>query len=70
MQTSLQNQKLTVPAMRLVGQEAVVNASNSTVRRRLNAAGLNGHLAVKKPLLSVNHLQLPLEFACHYEHWS
>ena len=67
---SLRKRKLTVPALRLVWQEAGVNASNSTVRRRLSAAGLNGHVAVKKPLLTARHRQLRLEFARRHEHWS
>lgn len=67
---SIQNRKLTVPALRLAWQQAGVTASDTTVRRRLSAAGLNGHVAVKKPLLTARHRQLRLEFARRHEQWS
>jgi hypothetical protein len=47
-----------------------VFASATTVRRRLHEAGLYGHLAVKKPLLSTRYRQLRLNFAREHADWS
>ena len=67
---SLRNRKSTVPDLRLAWQESNVFASNTTVRRRLQVAGLSGHLAVKKPLLTARNKQRCLQIAREHLQWS
>ena len=47
-----------------------MNASRTTVKRRLKAVGLNGRQAVKKPLLTGRHQQLRREFCQEYRNWT
>jgi len=68
--TSLQNKRMTVPDLAASWSAAVVTTSKTTVRRRLQDAGLHGHLAVKKPLLTARHRCLHLEFAREHLHWN
>lgn len=49
---------------------AGVKLSVETVRNTLRAAGLKGHVKIKKPLLTQRHKKLRLEFARAHAHWS
>ena len=47
-----------------------VNASISTIRRRLRAANLSGRVARKKPHLTIAHKRRRLDFAKKHKNWS
>ena len=47
-----------------------VNASVSTIRRRLRAANLSGPVARKKPYLTIAHKRRRLDFAKKHKNWS
>ena len=59
------------PAKRLREQwkQIGIDASTSTVRRRLRDANLMGRVARKKPMLTRSHMRRSLEFAKKYKHW-
>ena len=61
--TSLLNRQMTIPALAASWSAEGVTASKTTVRRRLQDAGLHGRLSVKKPLLTARHRCLRLVFA-------
>jgi len=63
-------QMMTVPDLAATWRAAGVTASKTIVRRRVQNAGLHGHLAVKKPLLTARHRRLRLEFAREHLHWN
>jgi transposase len=44
--------------------------SDRTLRRRLKDAGIQKHIAVKKPMLTEQHMQKRLEFALEYKNWT
>ncbi|KAL4231725.1 hypothetical protein ACF0H5_009301 [Mactra antiquata] len=58
---SLRHCRETVPALRASWESYGVTASLTTVRRRLQNAGLNGRKAAKKPLLTPVHRQKKIE---------
>ena len=61
---SLSDRCLTSPQLRQkVEAELGVTVSSSTIRKRLNSAGLCGYVAVKKPLLRPANIKSHLEFA-------
>lgn len=47
-----------------------VNISTTTVKRRLNAAGIFGRIARKKPFLTASHICARLQWARLHELWS
>ena len=47
-----------------------VNASVSTIRRRLQPANLSGRVARKKPYLTIAHKRRRLDFAKKHKNWS
>jgi len=61
---------MTVPDLAASWSATGVTASKTTVRRRLQDAGLHGHLAVKKPLLKARHQRLCFEFAREHLNWN
>ena len=60
------------PATKLKGEweKIGLNASVSTIRRRLRAANLTGRVARKKPLLTITHKRRRLDFAKKHNSWS
>ena len=62
----------TVPHLRNGWIQNGVQASNSTVRRRLKEAGLVAHVALKKkqPLLTAAHHRKRLQFAMASADWT
>ena len=68
---SLQDRFLTAPQLRVEWKESCgVSVSKSTVNCRLVAAGLNGRISRRKPLLTQRHRRLRLEFARQYQCWT
>ena len=67
---SLQNRRETIPALRASWGEHGVLSSDSTVKRRLQEAGLHGRRAVKKPLLTPVHRAKRLAFAQEHANWT
>nr|XP_022297181.1 uncharacterized protein LOC111106692 [Crassostrea virginica] len=59
---SLQNRRETVPHLRIGWIQNGIQASNSTVRRRLKEAGLVAHVALKKRLLTAVYCRKRLQF--------
>jgi len=51
-------------------QTSGIDASNCTVRRRLQSVGLGDHVAAKKPQLTAQHRQKRLQFATDRADWS
>jgi transposase len=51
-------------------REYGVHATSRTVRNRLLAVGLRGHVAKKKPLLSMKHRAARLQWALERRNWS
>ena len=47
-----------------------MTVSSSTVRKRLNSAGLHGCVAVKKPLLRPANIKSWLDFARRHKNWT
>ena len=47
-----------------------MTVSSSTIRKRLNSAGLHGCVAVKKPLLRPTNIKSWLEFARRHNNWT
>jgi transposase len=54
----------------LVSEWSGVQTSSRTVRRRLQRAGLCGHVATKKPSLKKHHRRARLQFAQAHLNWS
>jgi hypothetical protein len=52
---SLRNRPDTVPSLRISWRRHGIHVSNTTTRRRLQAAGLFGRVATRKPLLTATH---------------
>ena len=66
---SQQNRRETVPHLRIGWIQDGIQASNSTVRRRLEA-GLVAHVALKKPLITAVHRRKRLRFAMAHADWT
>lgn len=62
--------KTAVDIAQEINVEHDISISRSTVTRRLSDAGLNGRVAVKKPLISAKNRRLRLEFARAHQHWT
>ena len=68
---SLSDLRLTSPELRQrMESELGVTVSSSTIRKRLNSAGLRGCVAVKKPLLRPANIKSQLEFARRHKNWT
>ena len=67
---SQQDRRETVPHLRIGWIQNGVQASNSTVRRRLKEAGLVAHVALKKTLLTAVHCRKRLQFAMAHADWT
>ena len=69
--TSKRNRRLTAPEITAqVNKSRDKPVSVSTVKRRLNDAGLKGCLAVKKPLLKAIHKKKRLAWARQHQNWT
>lgn len=69
--TSKRNRRLTAPEIRAdINRNRENPVSLTTVKRRLNAAGLKGCVAVKKPLLRKENRRKRLEWAKKYRNWT
>ena len=68
---SIRDRRKTAPELRSDWlEDAAVDASVSTVRRRLHEVGLRGCVAVKKPLLTQRHKDNRLTWAREHRDWS
>lgn len=67
---SLANRKDTIPILKTSWNQSGVDASDSTIRRRLLEAGLSARVAKKKPLLTDVHRQKRLDFARAHADWT
>ena len=47
-----------------------MTVSSSTIRKRLNSAGIHGCVALKKPLLQPANIKSWLEFARLHKNWT
>lgn len=61
--------KTAVDIQREINQELGLSVSRFTVGRRLRAAGLNGRIPVRKPLISNKNRAARLRFARMHQHW-
>ena len=67
---SLSDRRLTSPQLRQkVETDLGVTVCASTIRKRLNTAGLRGWVAVKKPLPRQANVKARLNFACTQRNW-
>ena len=64
------NRRKSIPELTAMRRQFGVDASKSTVRCRLQTAGLHGRKAVKKPLLTHVHHAKRLEFAHAHSNWT
>ncbi|XP_062598337.1 uncharacterized protein LOC134259753 [Saccostrea cucullata] len=67
---SLQNRRETVPQLRTEWMQNGVQASNTTVRRRLKEAGLVAHVALKKLSPHSCYRRKRLQFALAHANWT
>ena len=68
---SLNDRKLTSPQFKREWEETCgVVCSTSTIRKRLDGAGLYGRVAKKKPLLTDRHKEIRLKWAQERVYWS
>ena len=68
---SLNDRKLTSPQLKREWEETCgVVCSASTIRKRLDGAGLYGRVAKKKPLLTDRHKEIRLKWAQERVYWS
>lgn len=67
---SLRDLRETVPFLRASWESYGVSASLTTVRCRLQDAGLHGRKAVRKPLLTPVHCQKRITFAQEHVDWT
>ena len=67
---SLQDRFKRATKLREEWEKIGLNASVSTIRRRLRAANLTGRVARKTPLLTITHKQRRLDFAKKHKSWS
>lgn len=69
--SSLRNRRLTVPQLTSkVNETRTTPVSDSTVRRRLKAAGLHGRISSKKPLLRPQNRVKRLAWAKKHRNWT
>ena len=68
---SLSDRRLTSPELRQrMESELGVTVSSSTIRKRLNSAGIRGCVAVKKPLLRPANIKSRLVFVRRHKNWT
>lgn len=67
---SMSNRRSTVPQLRVRWKQHGVNASDTTVRRRLSVNGIHARIPRKKPFLTQRHKDLRLNFAREHEDWT
>ena len=66
---SLQNRKLVPRELQARWQETGVQASQSTIKRRLRAVGLYRRVSRRKPVLSNAHKNVRFQWALQHRNW-